>query len=177
VNQPNSAPARPVPVADAIDRFIRGTGHVIAWAYVLLIATIVLQVTLRKGFSSGMIMLEELQWHLYALCVMFGLSYAQVNNAHIRVDLLYGTFRARTKYIIEIIGILFFALPFIYVVIYHSLDFVADSYRINERSDAPSGLPWRWAVKAVIPVAFSYLALAMLSRLIRDITLLFKGEK
>lgn len=167
---------RPVPISDWIDRFIKSVGNLIAWTYVALVLVIIAQVVLRKGFSSGLIVLEELQWHLYAIGVMFGMSYAQVNNAHIRVDLFYGGLRAKTKQIIEIIGILTLVLPFIYVIFVHSLDFVYDSWRINESSDSPSGLPWRWAIKSVIPASFAMLGLAVISRLIRDLTLLLRGE-
>ena len=170
-------PSRPVPISDGIDRFIRSVGNVIAWSYVLLVLVIITQVTLRKGFSSGLIVLEELQWHLYAIGVMFGMSYAQVNDAHVRVDLFYGGFRAKTKQIIEVIGILTLVLPFIYVIFVHSLDFVYDAWRINESSESPSGLPWRWAIKAVIPASFALLGLAVISRLIRDLTLLFRGAR
>lgn len=166
----------PVPLADSIDRLIQRIGMTVAWAYVALVMVIILQVVLRKGFSSGLIALEELQWHLYAVGVMFGLSYAQTTNSHIRVDLFYSHFRARTRYLIEIFGILILVMPFIAIVFLHSLDFVADAWRINEHSDAPSGLPWRWLIKGVIPVTFGLLALAMVSRLIRDTTLLLRGD-
>lgn len=165
-----------VPCADAIDLFIRKTGMIIAFTYVLLILVIIVQVTLRKGFSSGLIVLEELQWHLYAIGVMFGLAYAQVNNAHIRVDLFYGAFRARSKAWIEVLGLLFLVFPFIAVVFIHSLDFVYGAWEIGERSDSPSGLPYRWLIKAVIPASFFLLFLACLSRFIRDLTFLLRGN-
>lgn len=165
----------PVPIADGIDSAIRKIGHLIAWTYVVLVLVIILQVVLRKGFSSGLIVLEELQWHLYAVGVMFGLSYAQINNAHVRVDLVYGGLRIRTKRIIDVLGILFLVLPFITVIFIHSLDFVADSWRINESSQSPSGLPWRWAIKGVMPLSFGLLGLAVVSRLIRDVVLLIRG--
>lgn len=166
----------PVPISDAIDGAILRAGNLIAWSYVALVLVIILQVVLRKGFSSGLIIFEELQWHLYAIGVMFGVSYAQVNNAHVRVDLIYGGLRIRTKRIIDIFGTLTLVLPFIAVVFIHSLDFVAEAWRINESSQSPSGLPWRWAIKSVIPLSFGMLALAVVSRLIRDTTLLLRGE-
>lgn len=165
-----------VPLADGIDRFIQRIGLTVAWTYVVLVLVIILQVVLRKGFASGLIALEELQWHLYAVGVMFGLSYAQTTNSHIRVDLFYSSFRAKTKRLIEVIGILVLVMPFIAIVFFHSLDFVADSWRINEHSDAPSGLPWRWLIKSTIPITFALLGLAMVSRLIRDLTLLLRGD-
>jgi len=173
---PHQHQTHPVPLADVIDSAIRQVGNLIAWCYVALVMVIIAQVILRKGFSSGLIVLEELQWHLYAIGVMFGVSYAQINNAHVRVDLIYSGLRIRTKRIIDVISILTLALPFIAVILLHSLDFVADAWRINESSSSPSGLPWRWAIKSVIPLSFALLALAVVSRLIRDIVLLIRGE-
>lgn len=166
----------PVPLADAIDTFIKRIGISIAWAYVLLVLVIVLQVILRKGFASGLIALEELQWHLYSIGVMFGLSYAQTTNSHIRVDLFYSRLRARTKRWIEVISIPTMVLPFVVIIFMQSIDFVAESYRVNESSEAASGLPYRWIIKGVIPVSFGLLALALVSRFIRDLTLIIKGN-
>lgn len=165
-----SEPAQPI--ADALDKIVLAVGSVMCWGAAVLIFVIILQVILRYGFGHGLVVLEELQWHLYAVGVMFGLSYAQVKDSHIRVDILHMGLSERTKRKFEIIGIVIFLIPFIWIVFGHSLDFVYDSWRINERSDAPSGLPWRWAVKAVIPLSFGLLTLATLSRLIRDVAFL-----
>lgn len=148
----------------------------VAWVYVVLVLVIMLQVILRKGFASGLIALEELQWHLYSIGVMFGLSYAQTTNSHIRVDLFYSRLRAKTKRIIEVISIPTMVLPFIVIIFLQGIDFTAESYRVNEASEAASGLPYRWAMKSVIPISFALLGLAVISRFIRDITLLIKGD-
>ncbi len=159
----------PFPPADWIDAFIRASAQLLCWLNALLIVVIIVQVVLRYGFGTGDPKFEELQWHLYAAAVMFGLSYAQVTNSHIRVDIIAMRLSPNALRFWEIFGIIVFVFPFIYVVFYHSLDFLAESWRLNERSDAPTGLPWRWAIKAVIPISFAMLGLAVLSRLIRDI--------
>lgn len=166
---------QPVFLADKIDTFILNTGQWIAWCYGILVAVIILQVVLRYGFANGLVVLEELEWHLYAVGVMFGVSYAQATNSHIRVDLFHNRLRKRTQRIFEIAGILLLLMPFILVIFIHSLDFVADSYRIGERSDAPTGLPLRWLIKGVIPASFLLLFAAAMSRLIREATLLRRG--
>jgi len=158
-----------------IDRFILGVGSILSWGAVILIDTIILQVVLRYGFRSGFVVLEELQWHLYAIGVMFGLSFAQVKDSHIRVDLLHARFSERTKRIVEILGILLLLLPFCWVVFYNSLDFLYDSWRVNERSDAPLGLCCRWGIKSIIPISIGMLALAAVSRLIHDFMALTRG--
>lgn len=165
-----------VPFPDFLDKLIRLIGHIFCSVNALLVLAIISNVILRYGFSDGQVWLEELQWHLYAIGVMMGISYAQVNDSHIRVDILHSNFSDRTKRIVEIVGILIFVLPFIWVIFYHSLDFVADSLRTSERSDAPLGLPYRWVIKSIIPLSFGLLGLATFSRLIRDFYLLVKGR-
>jgi TRAP-type mannitol/chloroaromatic compound transport system permease small subunit len=162
---------------NVIDRFILGIGSILSWGAVILVGIIILQVVLRYGFRSGFVVLEEMQWHLYAIGVMFGLSFAQVKDSHIRVDLLHATFSERTKRIVEILGILLLLLPFCWVVFYNSLDFLYDSWRVNERSDAPLGLCCRWGIKSVIPISIAMLALAAVSRLIHDFIALTRGAR
>jgi tripartite ATP-independent transporter DctM subunit len=56
------------------------------------------------------------------------------------------------------------------------LDYFYDSYRVNERSDSPTGLPGRWALKAIIPISFCLLAIGALARLIHDTHALFIND-
>lgn len=97
---------------------------------------------------------------------------ARSTDSHIRVDIIAEKLSEKTVRKWEIFGILFLLVPFIYIVFIHSLDFVADAWRINEHSDAPLGLPWRWAIKSVIPISFFMLTLATISRFLRDVIFL-----
>ena len=164
-----------VPFADAIDRLVRKIGHVVCWANAALIVVIMTQIVLDR-FGAGRVVLDELQWHLYAFAVMMGASYAQVTNSQIRVDVLASRLSLRTMRRWEVFGIVAFALPFVAVVFIHSLDFLAESWRLGERSDAPLGLPWRWVIKSVIPLSFALLGLALVSRLVRELTVLFRKD-
>lgn len=160
---------------DLIDSVIRRIGHVVCWLNLALLVVIMTQVILRYVFSNGQTALEELQWHFYGAAVMIGLSYGLVNDSHVRVDILHARFSTRTKRLIEIITMVVFVLPFAYVIFYHSLPFVADAWRVNEASDSAGGLPYRFIIKSVIPISFGLLALAAISRLMRDGYLLIKG--
>lgn len=163
--------------SDAVDRFILRIGRFLSWANGLLIFVIVLQVFLRYGLGRGLVALEELQWHLYSLAFMFGLSYALVTNAHVRVDLISSFLSERTREWIEILGIVFLLMPFIGVVILYGLEFWQASWVHGERSLAPMGLPYRWIIKAVIPLSFALFGLAALSRLIKAIRFLWGNNR
>lgn len=173
----NQATQQPrVALADSIDRVIKTVGRSVAWGYFILVLVIMTQVILRKVFSNGQIALEELQWHLYAVGVLFGLSYAEVTGSHVRVDIFYHRFSRKTRALVEIATVLFFVWPFMYVVFIHSIDFVYESWRVAERSNSPSGLPWRWLIKSAIPFSAALLALASFSRLLRAVAVLRLGR-
>ena len=165
------------PMYYQIEKAIVGASRLLAWTNLILVAVIIIQVVLRKVFSNGQIALEELQWHLYATAVMFGTAYAQVTNLHVRVDLFYHKFSLRKQAVIDILGLAFLAIPFVLVVILHSYDFAYESWRVNESSASPSGLPYRWIIKSIIPLSFSMLLLSMVARILRNIETLQKGAE
>ena len=156
-------------ICQKLDRFVIKVGKVAAWSNCLLIAAIILNVVMRYVFGKGQVWLEEMQWHLYALAVMIGLSYSHARNSPIRVDILHQRFSTRTRAFWEIVGMVLFLLPWIVVMVWMGIDFWTESWRVNEGSDSPLGLPWRWIIKAVIPISFTLLGLAVLSRFISSV--------
>jgi TRAP-type mannitol/chloroaromatic compound transport system permease small subunit len=171
MNQSNDLEYR-IPIVDALNGFVQRIGQVVAWTNVLLIGVILVQVVLRYGFNNGLVYLEELIWHIYAVGFMFGLSFAITNDSHIRVDIVHMSLSRANQHRWEIFGLLCLLLPFIVVIFLHSLDWVYYSYQIGESSQNPTGLPYRWIVKSVIPISFALLFIAAIARLIREITLL-----
>ncbi len=162
-------------IAVAIDRGVKAIGHAVMWANVLLITAIFAQVSLRYLLSQNYPKLDEIQWHFYGLVTMIGISYALVTDSHVRVDVLHMQLSRRAQRIIEVLGILTLLVPFLYLMIDQGYDYFYESWRVNERSDSPIGLPARWALKAVIPISFVLLALAALARLIHDVHALWTG--
>lgn len=166
----------PVPVADAIDNFMLALGRFLSWTNFILILVTILQVILRYGFRNGLVVLEELEWHLYGFAFMMGLSYALITNSHVRVDVIQGRFSRKTREWIDIIGHVFLLLPFIAAIIYFGWEFTYKSFELGESSNAPLGLPYRWIIKGVIPVSFALLGVATISRIIRSFAVI-RGEK
>lgn len=165
-------PVYRIPIVDALNRFVRSIGHVMAWANVVLIGVIMAQVIMRYGFNHGMVALEELTWHFYAIAMMFGLSYAVTNDTHIRVDLIHMRLSPNTRHVIEILGIVFLLIPFIVIILDHSIGWVWQAYEIGESSQNPTGLSHRWIIKSVLPISFLLLLIAALARLIQSVLLL-----
>ncbi len=144
---------------------------------VVLIVAIIVQVVLRYVFGLGLVQLEELQWHLYAVNVIFGMAYCQAADSHIRLDLIHDKLSRRTKEKIEIIGILFLLMPLIYVIFIHSIDFLWEAIRTNERSDSPVGLCCRWIPKGLIPIAMIMLFATATARVVKGFHYLKHSKK
>lgn len=149
------------------DRLIGWFGEIASMLWTVLVLVIVFQVVLRYVFGIGSIMLEETQWHLYAVGFMLGLSFTEVRERNVRIDVLAESFSQKTRLWIELFGITVFLLSFSLLVIWFSVPFVVTSWQLNEVSAAPGGLPYRWVLKSFLVTAFALLALAGLSRLTR----------
>jgi len=162
--------------ADIFEAVIMKVSAICCWSSALLIVVIILNVTMRYGFQNGLILFEEIQWHLYAIGIMFGLSYAEITNSQVRVDVVASMLKPKTVLKWEIFGAVFFVFPTIFVILFNSFDYVANSYLIGESSSSPLGMPFRWAIKAAIPASFILLAMAVLARLFRNIIIINQKE-
>jgi TRAP-type mannitol/chloroaromatic compound transport system permease small subunit len=163
-------------VADVFEDIILKVSAVCCWSSALLIVVIILNVTMRYGFENGLILFEEIQWHLYAIGIMFGLSYAEITNSQVRVDVIASMLKPKTVLKWEIFGAVFFVFPTIFVILFNSFDYVANSYMLGESSSSPLGMPFRWLIKSAIPASFILLAMAVLARTFRNIITITKKE-
>ncbi len=160
-------------LSNALDAVIEQIGNLASWLWLVLVGIIMVNVTMRYLFGEGRIEFEELQWHLYAVGFLIGLSYCMASDSHVRVDVLHNRFSLKTKAWIELLGLVFFLAPFIALVLIYGAPFVQRSFEIGEVSDAPGGLPYRWAIKAFLLIGFGLLAVAAVSRLARVTAALF----
>lgn len=156
----------PEKIADRIDRAVDAIGSAAAWFTFALVLVMAGNVLLRYLFRTGSVWSQELEWHLMAPICLFGMSYALRHGEHVRVDVLFARFSDRTKTAIDLISAVL-AVTIALAVIYLSLNYVGQSWRIGEGSANPGGIPGRYALKALIPIGFALLALQSLAQAIR----------
>lgn len=159
-----------------LDRWLKRLGEWASWLWLVLLVVICANVVMRYAFGEGRIEFEEIQWHLYATGFLLGLGYACQSDVHIRVDVLHERLPPRWRAWIELYGTLLLLFPFIALVLVFSVPFVQQSYELAEASQAPGGLPYRWAIKAMLPLGFLLLLLAAIARLSRVWAYLFRDE-
>ncbi|MCG8416421.1 MAG: TRAP transporter small permease subunit [Proteobacteria bacterium] len=159
------------------DSVLRRVGDLVSWVWVVLVAVIMVNVTMRYVFQEGRIEFEEIQWHLYSIGFLIGLSYAFEADDHVRVDLLHDNMSLRTQAWIELYGILLLLLPFLAVVLIYSVPFISNALVTGERSQAPGGLGYYFIIKSFLFAGFALMVLAGLSRLSRVCSLLFGAPR
>lgn len=130
-----------------------------AAAALLLVALILYDASMRYLFHEGSVALQELEWHLFDIVILFGIAHAMRHDVHVRVDLFYNRFGKRAKRLIEIVTALFFVLPLALVILNFGADFTWQSYVQQEGSPDPGGLCCRFAIKSTVVLAFVLLAL------------------
>ena len=154
-------------ISNIIETATHRMGEWISWIWILLLGVVVLNVVMRYLFGEGRIEFEEIQWHLYSIGFLMGLSYGVITDSHIRVDLFREKMDARLQAWIELYGILLLLLPFILLVVIYAVPFVEYSISTAERSESPAGLSHRWLIKSMLLIGFIFLGLTTLSRLSR----------
>lgn len=159
--------------SDIIEKMLGFLGGIVNWIWVVLMLIIVTTVAMRRFVGGNTVWAEETQWHLYAAGYMLGIGFAILYDSHVRVDVLATQFRARLRAWIELVTIVLIIFPLCWLMIDYGYTFTERSFVRNERSSNVGGLANRWAIKAVIVVAFGIIALAALARLLRVTAFLF----
>lgn len=154
------------PLAAFIEGLIDRTGALTAWIALAMIGLVATNVLLRYAFSLGSVWAQELEWHLLAALILLGMGHALQRGENVRVDLFYSRFSPVLKRTVDVAAaLLLIAVSLAFIKL--SMAYVGQAYAINEQSSDPGGLPYRWAIKALIPLGYGLLVLQQLAQLVR----------
>lgn len=156
-------------LCDAIDRFLRWIGNASGILFILLMATILLDVVTRGRGWTNSTKLQELEWHFHAALCFLVFAYTMTLDKHVRVEVFRERWTARTKAAVDLLGLLFLFLPLCGVVLYYSVFFALTSYHGGEASASATGLSHRWIIKTFQPLAFVLLLMAGTSAFLRRV--------
>lgn len=147
--------------ADRIDAFNDRIGAGIRWLVLLMVLVgaynaLARYITRYVDVELTSNALIDLQWYLFSLVFLLGAAYALNRDVHVRVDVVYSRFGEKGRAWVDLLGTLFFLIPFSVVMLRVSWPSVRNSWVIREVSPDPGGLP-RYPIKAVIILSFALL--------------------
>ena len=147
-------------------------GKSVAWLTTVLVLLVCYDVISRRIFNASQAWVMELEWHFFALIFLFGAGYTLKHDQHVRVDLFYAQFSKRDQAWINLMGHILFLVPWCFMVIWVSFQYGIESWRINESSPDPGGLPARYLIKFAIPIGIAFLLLQSFAVIGRSLLLL-----
>lgn len=153
-------------LARGIDALNDTVAHGAKWAMLLACVICCSNAVVRFAFNASSNAWLEIQWYLFALCVMLGAPQVLRLNEHVRVDIFYGQLSARKRAWVDLFGLVFFLLPVMWVLLAYAAPYFARTFASQEMSNNAGGLI-RWPVVLTIPVGFALLMLQGLSEIIK----------
>ena len=141
------------------------------WLILVAVLVSATNAVIRKVFSTSSNAWLELQWYLFGAAFMLAAAYTLRQNEHVRIDVLYGRVSDRTRQWIDLLGHLFFLMPFVLLMVYYLVPYVAQSVRSGEVSTNSGGLII-WPAKAILLGGFALLSLQGISEIIKKIAIM-----
>ena len=136
------------------------------WAVVLACIISAGNAIIRYTFDVSSNAWLEIQWYMFAACVMMGAAQVLRVNEHVRVDVIYGQFSSRGRVWIDLFGLVCFLLPVMALMLYYSLPLFLRMYMSQEMSSNAGGLI-RWPAMLMLPLGFTLMLLQGLSEIIK----------
>lgn len=161
-------------LSHTIDSATATISKILSWLWLVTLAVVLTNVFSRFILGRGSIALEEMSWHLFGATMILTLAYAVVTDDHVRVDVLREKFSLRLQAWVELLGIVLLMLPLLYFMIDNLIEYAYRSLTRGERSQSPSGLPYRFILKSMLPLGMTMIAIALSSRALRCCTYLFR---
>lgn len=140
--------------------------------YVMLVATMAVEVLRRELFSYSSIWGEEIVRYAFIYLVWIGAAVAVRDRAHIRIDVLLHYLGPRMKALLYIFGDLVMAAVAV-IALYWSLETVHVSAKFGSVSHGLR-ISMVWFLMAV-PIGFSLMLLRLVQSLLRDLRALRDG--
>lgn len=157
--------------ARGIDRFNEIVGKAVSWLILVAVLVSAGNAVIRKVFNMSSNAWLELQWYLFGAAFLLAAAYTLKQNEHIRIDIVYGLFSRRKQHWIDLLGHIFFLMPFVILMIVYFVPWVALSYRTGEMSSSSGGLIL-WPAKSLLLIGFILLGLQGLSEIIKKIAIM-----
>jgi TRAP-type mannitol/chloroaromatic compound transport system permease small subunit len=139
----------------------------VAWLTLAMGVLTCAVVTLRYGFDTGAIVIQESVIYLHATAFMLGIAYTLKHDEHVRVDVVYSRLGTAGRARVDLAGHCLLLLPTALAVLLYSLPYVAASWRILEGSPEVGGIPATFLLKTLIPLMAITVLLAGIAEIVR----------
>jgi TRAP-type mannitol/chloroaromatic compound transport system permease small subunit len=154
-------------VLKVIDAVSTAAGWLGGWLIVPMTLAVSYEVAARYAFNAPTVWAYDLTYMLYGAQFMLAAAYTLLKGGHIRVDVFYEKWSAKTRATIDAVSYVLFFFPGMLFVLYAGTLEAWQAWTIGERSDASAWRPVLYPLKAVIPLTALLLVLQGVSELVK----------
>ena len=154
-----------------IDRVTTLIGNAVIWLILLAVLVSAGNAVSRKLFNLSSNAWLELQWYLFGAAFMGAAAYTLQMNEHIRIDVFYGTRSRRTQHWIDLLGHIFFLLPFVALMAWYLWPYTIQAFHSGQVSTNAGGL-LIWPARAILLAGFVLLTFQALSEIVKKIAVM-----
>lgn len=158
-----AAPGAADRVVRAIDAVSTAAGWLAGWLIVPMTLAVAYEVAARYAFNAPTKWASNLTYMLYGSQFMLAAAYTLLKGGHIRTDVFYERWSAKTRATIDAVSYVLFFFPGMLFVLYAGGVEAWQAWEIGERAGAWPLYPF----KAVIPLTALLLVLQGVSELIK----------
>jgi TRAP-type mannitol/chloroaromatic compound transport system permease small subunit len=158
-------------LARAVDRASAAIGKGVAWLILLAILVSAGNAIIRKAFNMSSNTWLELQWYLFGAAFMGAAAYTLQQNEHIRIDIVYGAFSRRVQNWIDLLGHVFFLLPFVVLMAWMLVPYAWAAFQSGQISTNAGGLVI-WPARAILAAGFVLLVAQALAEIVKKIAVM-----
>ncbi len=151
-----------------IDALSDAAAVVAKWSVLLSCFISAANAAVRYAFDYSSNGFLEIQWYLFAACVMLGAAQVLRVNEHVRVDLFYSRLGGRGQAILDLAGMVLFLIPVMVVMVYFCWPLFYKMLITGEMSSNAGGLI-RWPAMLTLPLGFGLVLLQGVSEIIKRV--------
>lgn len=160
-------------IVSRIEALVEALGALARGCVLLLVLLVSFDVLMRYLFDLSPVALQELEWYLISPIALLGIAYTLKHRQDVRVDFLYEKFALKSKAAVDLFSGLATAAIGFYIA-HLAFKYTLQSYAIGEGSPDPGGLPYRFLIKAFLPLGFGLLGLQGVADSLRSLCLLLQ---
>ncbi|MEQ9640001.1 MAG: TRAP transporter small permease subunit [Alphaproteobacteria bacterium] len=142
----------------------------------LLIGVRCYEIYVRKVANQPNALLNLIEGEAFLVLVFLTIGYAYLRDAHVRVDIVRDRVGPRARAWIELVGALLFMLPTGILLVIYGTERAASAYEDGERLALAFGGPYRWVLRATLPLGMGVFTAMVLTAAVRNLHFLATGK-
>ncbi len=128
----------------------RKIGNIICWLPLIMVLLQFTIVIMRYVYGTGSLILQESMLYMQGLLFMLAAAETLRRDAHVRIDIFYGKKSKKFRLWVDLLGSLFFLLPFSIFTFIISYPYIRLSWMVREGSREASGIEAVYLLKTSI---------------------------